>query len=209
MNQENKENKEETLSATLHLKTSDIATTSTEQAFSSVGYWTDFRARQTYYVNLRTLLGNEIYDKHNYFKIRLNNYTSIAYNTSGNALWSSASSDTLLLLYLSGLNFINNSYWALTQNNGAPFGAPMGQIQVSNGNNNNFNNTYTEDSAVVYFAKSIEQVEMTFSHVRLNIVGGNTLAIPAATTLPAAVLPFCSITMRVSGVSKEEEKYLI
>lgn len=209
MNQENKENKEETLSATLHLKTADIATTSTEQAYSSVGYWTDFRARQTWYVNLRTLLGNEIYDKHNYFKIRLNNYTSIAYNPSGLAAWSAASSDTLLVLYLSGLNFVNNSYWALTQNNGSLYGSPMGQIQVSNAINQNFNNTYTEDSAVVYFAKSTEQVEMTFSHVRLNYVSGITLAIPAGTVLPAAVLPFCSITMRVSGVSKEEEKYLI
>lgn len=205
----NKDNKDDTLSATLYLKTSDIATTSTQEAYSNVGYWTDYRARQTYRVNLRTLLGDEIYNKHNYFKIRLNNYTSIAYNTSGNAIWSSASSDTLLLLYLDGLNFINNCYWQATQNNGAPYGAPLGQIQVSNGNNNNFNNTYTEDTAVVYFAKSTEEVELTFSHVRLNIVAGNTLAIPAGTVLPAAVVPFCSICLRVSGVSKEEEKYLI
>jgi hypothetical protein len=208
----NKDNKEETLSATLHLKTSDIATTSTEEAYSSVGYWTNFRARTTWYVNLRTLLGNEIYDKHNYFKIRLNNYTSIAYNPTGLGLWSNASSDNLLILYLSGLNFINNSFWQATQNNGAPFGAPLGQIQVSTGNtgaNNLFNTTYTEDSAVVYFAKSVEQVEMTFSAVRLNIVGGSTLVTPATVALPIGVMPFCSITMRVSGVSKEEEKYLI
>ncbi len=205
----NQENKEETLSATLHLKTTDIATTSTEQAYSQVGYWTDFRARTTWYVNLRTLLGNEIYDKHNYFKIRLNNYTSVAYNPTGNGLWSAASSDNLLILYLSGLNFINNSFWQATQTNGAPFGAPLGQISVSNGNNNLFNTTYTEDSAVVYFAKSVEQVEMTFSAVRLNIVSGSTLVTPANVALPIGVMPFCSITMRVSGVSKEEERYLI
>ena len=198
----------DTLSATLYLKTSDIATTSTQEAYSNVGYWTNFRTQQTYRVNLRTLLGDEIYNKYNYFKIRLNNYTSIPYNTSGLAAWSGASSDTLLLLYLDGLNFINNCYWQATQNNGAPYGAPLGQVQISNGTTQNFNNIYTEDTAIVYFAKSTEEVELTFSHIRLNIVNGNTLAIPVA-ALPAGVLPFCSITMRVSGVSKEEEKYLI
>jgi len=205
----NKDNKEETLSATLYLKTTDIATTSTQEAYSDVGYWTDYRARQTYRVNLRTLLGNEIYDKHNYFKLRLNSYSSMAYNTSGLGLWSSASSDNILFLYLDGLNFINNCYWQPSQNNGAPFGAVLGQTTVSNGNTNLFNTIYTEDSAVVYFAKSTEQVNLTFSHVRMNYVGANTLAIPASTVLPAAVLPFCSMTMRISGVSKEEEKYLI
>lgn len=201
-------NKEESLSATLFLKTSDISTAETAEADSAVGYWRTQRAQVTWRVNLRTLLGNEIYDKNNYFKLRLNNYSAVSKN-SGGFVWSVASSDPLLTLYVSGLNFINNSYWQATQNNGV-YGACLGQIPMPNGTSIfNVNITYTEDSAVVYFGKSLEEVELTFSWVRIVPVSGVMLAIPAGTVLPAALVPLSSICLRVSGVSKEEEKYLI
>lgn len=195
------DNKEEILSATLFLKTSDISLDATDTASSGIGYWTDRRARQTFRVNLRTLLGNEIYDKHNYFKLRLNNFTNV---TTTGLTWSNNTGDYSSTLYLSGLNFINNTYWQPSQNNGAPYGAALGMVALTS--TTVALSTYTEESCVVYFAKSTEEVDMTFTFVRIYADGGLVSSNFAA---PTGVIPPCTFLMRIAGVSKEEEKYLI
>ena len=195
------DNKEEILSATLFLKTSDISLDATDSASSGIGYWTDRRARQTFRVNLRTLLGNEIYDKHNYFKLRLNAFTNV---TTTGVAWSNNTGDFSSTLYLSGLNFINNTYWQPSQNNGSPYGAPLGMIPLTS--TTVALSIYTEESCVVYFAKSTEEVDMTFSFVRIYADGG---LVSSNFAVPTGVIPPCTFLMRIAGVSKEEEKYLI
>jgi hypothetical protein len=120
------------LSSVLFLKTSDISTAIATNASSDAGSWILGRAVQTFFVNMRQLLGDEVYNNHDYFKIRLNTFTS----TSGTGLnFTSFNGDLLPGLLLSGLNFVNNNFWQRTQNNGGPFGSLLNVVNMTNNAN--------------------------------------------------------------------------
>jgi hypothetical protein len=184
------------LTSVLFLKTSDISTDIATNASSDAGYWTLGRAVQTHYVNLRQLLGDEVYNNHDYFKLRLNTFTS----TSGTGVgWTNFNGDFFPVLTLRGLNFVNNSFWQRTQTNGGPFGSLLNIVQFTN--TTNTLNIFTEEQNTLYFAKSTENVELTFSFVRMygsgtGIIDGNQQG--------QTCIPFSTFGLQVSGVPNEE-----
>lgn len=184
------------LSSVLFLKTSDISTAVATNASSDVGYWTLGRAIQTYYVNLRQLLGDEVYNNHDYFKIRLNTFTS----TSGTGInFTSFNGDLLPGLLLSGLNFVNNSFWQRTQSNGGPYGSFLSVVNMTN--NANTINIFTEETNTLYFAKTTEAVELTFSFLRMY---GSGMGIIDGNQQGQTCIPFTTFGLQVAGVPNEE-----
>ena len=182
------------LSSTLFLKTSDISTNNTLEASSSVGYWTNGRAIQTFRVDLRKLLGDSVYNNHDYFKLRLNSYSN---NSTTGINWSNFTGDYVPYVVLSGLNFVNNSYNVVSQNNGG-FGAVLGAVNLTT--TANAINIFTEDSAVVYFCKTTEIDNLTFSFYRIFSGGG----IIDTTNTGQVCMPFSTFRLQISGVSEEE-----
>lgn len=184
------------LSSVLFLKTSDISTDVATNASGDAGYWTLGRAVQTYYVNLRQLLGDEVYNNHDYFKIRLNTFTS----TSGTGLnFTSFNGDLLPGLLLSGLNFVNNSFWQRTQNNGGVYGSLLNVVNMTN--NANTLNIFTEETNTLYFAKTTENVELTFTFLRMY---GSGMGIIDGNQQGRTCIPFTTFGLQVSGVPNEE-----
>jgi hypothetical protein len=184
------------LSSVLFLKTSNISTAVATNASSNAGYWTLGRVVQTHYVNLRQLLGDEVYNNHDYFKLRLNTYTS----TSGTGVnWSGFTGDFFPCLTLRGLNFVNNSFWQRTQNNGGPVGSLLGVVQITT--TSNTLSIFTEEQNTLYFAKTTENVELTFSFLRMyasgqSLIDGNQAG--------QTCMPFSTFGLQIAGVPNEE-----
>lgn len=187
---------EKELSSVLFLKTSDISTAIATNASSDVGYWALGRAVQTFFINMRQLLGDEVYNNHDYFKIRLNTFTS----TSGTGVgWTSFNGDFFPGLILRGLNFVNNSFWQRTQNNGGPYGSLLNVVQFTN--TANTLNIFTEEQNTLYFAKSTETVELTFTFLRMY---GSGMGIIDGNQQGQTCIPFTTFGLQVSGVPNEE-----
>lgn len=184
------------LSSVLFLKTSDISTDIATNASSDAGYWTLGRVVQTHYVNLRQLLGDEVYNNHDYFKLRLNTYTS----TSGTGVnWSGFNGDFFPCLTLRGLNFVNNNFWQRSQTTGGPQGSLLAVVQITT--TSNTLSIFTEETNTLYFAKTTENVELTFSFLRMyasgqSLIDGNQAG--------QTCMPFSTFGLQVSGVPNEE-----
>jgi hypothetical protein len=184
------------MSSVLFLKTSDISTAATATASSNNGYWTNGRAVQTFYVNLRNLLGSKVYDNNKYFKLRLNVFTS---NSGTGAGWTNFFGDYSPHIFLKGLNFVNNALWQPTeQNTNAFYGVPLGQVNLTD--IINAFTIFTEDTASVYFAKTTESVELTLSFVRMYFDGG---IIDTTNVLGAnGCMPFSTFSFQISALPK-------
>lgn len=97
---------------TLLLKHSDISTnTNSVSESTNCGYWENGKQKSVWRVNLRTLLGNKMYDNNELFVIRLNQLSYDSVN------FPSTNKDQQLLLKMSGLNFVNSTYDVKTGNN--------------------------------------------------------------------------------------------
>lgn len=186
----------ENLSSVLFLKTSDISTDATATATSNNGYWSNGRAVQTFYVNLRNLLGGKVYDNNKYFKLRLNTFTS---NSGTGVNWTNFTGDYTPHLFLKGLNFVNNALWQPSeQNTNAFYGVPLGQVNLTD--ITNAFGIYTEDTASVYFAKTTESVELTLSFARMYFDGG---IIDTTNVLGAnGCMPFSTFSFQISPLPK-------
>jgi hypothetical protein len=187
---------EKELSSVLFLKTSDISTAVATNASSDVGYWTLGRASQSYFVNLRQLLGDEVYNNHDYFKIRLNTFTS---TSETGVAWTSFNGDFFPGLTLRGLNFVNNSFFQRTQNNGGTFGSFLAVIQLTN--TANTISIFTEETNTLYFAKSSDIIELTFGFVRMYASGNSYID---ANQQGQTCMPFSTFGLQVAGVPNEE-----
>lgn len=192
------------ISSILFLETADISTAATATASSNNGYWTNGRAIQTFTnINLRNLLGAKVYDNNNYFKLRINTFTS----NSGTGLgWTNFFGDYIPHIFLKGLNFVNNSYWTSTERNtNAYYGVALGQVNLTD--ISNALTIFTEDTASVYFAKTTETVELTLSFVRSYFDGG---VIDTTNVLGAnGCMPFSSFSFQISPLSKPKENPLV
>jgi hypothetical protein len=92
--------------ASLVLRSSDL-TLNTSNQYGSCDL---YRLTQTWNnINLRTLLG-DMYDKYDLFNLCLNTITTAGYGQNGYAIGSSSADNLNVIVKLSGLPFINQTY---------------------------------------------------------------------------------------------------
>lgn len=80
---------------------------------NSVGGWSNGKQTTWWNIDLINLLGNDIYEKNEMFVLRLNQISNSSVNFP-----QTASTDNLLEINISGLNFCNSTYDVRTGNNG-------------------------------------------------------------------------------------------
>jgi len=113
---ENKKDEFKRVKANLMLRMTDITNGGAPlyDQGNQVGYVTNLGANATWYMNWKTLLGNN-YDRYSVFGIRLNVFGAVASN------WSTANAagypNQVASIQMSGLNWVNNGYNSATQTN--------------------------------------------------------------------------------------------
>jgi hypothetical protein len=95
----------------LTLKTSDISIVTDEKFDSDIGGWSNYKQKQYFNINIKKIMGNEMYDKYDTFMLRLN---QISYSAS-NAF--SGVDKRQCFVQVEGLQFLNATYNARTGNN--------------------------------------------------------------------------------------------
>jgi hypothetical protein len=139
----------------LILKHSDISLTSVSAISNNIGSWSNGRQSTTWKVNLRKLLGNEIYNDNDIFVLRLN---QLAYGTAD---FPNTAIDQQLIIRVSGLNFINSSYNVASGNAGS-----YNQLVLVNMATSANVINYSPNIAMCNFGKSGENVEFTIELIR-------------------------------------------
>lgn len=142
----------------LILKTTDIDPTLNVSAYTSntlvdneKGTLSKFRTEMVFKnIDLELLVGKYAFNKYEYFNIELVQQMSIVQSNGGNILkWASKPENTLLDLYIGGLNWVNSSY-NQTNKTEAYITSLSTQQDLQDGNfvlngdfeNNNLTNTY-------------------------------------------------------------------
>lgn len=152
----------------LILRHSDISTTtSTQTVDNNVGGWSNYKQTTYWYVNLKSLLGED-YDKYDKYCIRLNqaNFASANYPTS-------TSTDINWISYMSGLNWVNSSYNCVTQNNSNK--APLGLFYIPASTNLSF--SFNNFNLTNFFRKGDNLVRIQIEHFKVTdgtIIGSTT-----------------------------------
>lgn len=159
----------------LILKHSDIDTDPTKDtAVATNGYWINGKQKTVFYVNMRRLLG-DMWNKYDDFVLRLNQFSNgfSTYATTVNV-------DNQWIINVSGLNWINATYYQPSGNNQQRY--QMLMVLVPNNAAQTF--TYGPNVSICNFKKdpNKEVVELTFEFLRMldngPVVGGNTEKIP-------------------------------
>ena len=162
----------------LILKHSDISTNTTAQTVNnSIGGWSNYK--QSYWfnnINLRTLIGNEDYDKYEIFALRLNQWAYSYVNYTAN------NADQLHFVQISGLNWLNGGYNQSTGSTTTK--APL--IIITMSTNTNATATYASNVSVLFFKKSTDVVTLTFEHFRVS----DGTPIQTTTGIPHSILKF-------------------
>jgi hypothetical protein len=140
----------------LVLKHSDISTAlNTNPTVNNVGTWSNGKQSTTWKVNIRNLLGNEMYDENELFTLRLN---QISYATANFPL---ATRDQQVIVTLSGLNFVNSTYDVKTGNSGR-----SQQLVLVNMGTTAGVESYSPNIAMCNFKKSGDYVNLTIDLIR-------------------------------------------
>lgn len=145
------------INATLYLSTDQISTSrGTENISNEVGSWTEWRRGTiTFNVKLRVLLGDFLYDNHDYFLLNLTQLF-----TQNNAAIPNGRG---LILLMGGLQWVKSSYDQSKQTNG--YWIPLPPIAVSSGGLAIANTIYDNKSACYLFRKSSAEETITFRFV--------------------------------------------
>jgi len=167
--------KKKGLSSKLSLKTTDISETNADAVSTDSGYWSSGRITQTYFINMRNVLGGKVFDENQYFALQLNSINMVGFGTS----WTSNSSDLIPIILVSGLNWYNNGYNQKTQQNTKNAYIGFGQFTAST----NTSQTITDNSNTIYWAKTQENIELTLTFNR-NYASGGVVQSTTGTGLP-------------------------
>ena len=166
--------------ASLVLKTSDLAV----NTISATGACNVNRTVMTWNnINLRTLLG-DMYDQYDRFNLCLNAIvTSTAPNPLGDAI-----DDKAVLVRLSGLPFVNQTYDVATQHNKLP--TIIGSINfVANASSTQ----YFYESSIALFSKNSEACNLTIEYNK--VLDGAT-----PNTVNNSVFPQVAFMFKIFGV---------
>lgn len=113
-------------SASLVLKHSDISSNqNVVSVVNKVGYWSNGKQITGWNVNLRRLMGDEMYNKHEKFIIRLNQFCHSAVDFPASYL------DNYLHFKMSGLNFCNTCYDVKTKNQSLKYHFLSSEVESS------------------------------------------------------------------------------
>jgi hypothetical protein len=165
-------------SVSLLLKHSDISTSTTAvSANSQNGSWSNGRQKSTWRVNMRNLLGNELYENNDLFVLRLN---QLSYSAASN--FPLSPKDQQLIINLSGLNFSNSTYDVKSGNNNN-----KQQLVLLNMSISAYVESYSPNIAMSMFTKSEENIELTIELIRTL---DNLPAQYGATIFPSMVYQF-------------------
>lgn len=141
----------------LILRHSDINITTTTQAVSNaVGGWSNYKTTSWFNLNMEALLGDS-FNKCDLYMLRLNQiaYTASSYQTTA--------SDTMQIISLSGLNWVNSSYNVASANNTSKAIIAMAQILNNNIGTVNFN----QNTCCIFFRKPEKNVTLQIDLTRL------------------------------------------
>jgi hypothetical protein len=164
-------------SVSLLLKHSDISTSTTAvSANSQNGKWENGRQKTTWRINMKNLLGNEIYNNNDMFVLRLN---QLSYSATNFPL---SLKDQQLIITLSGLNFSNSTYDVKSGNNNN-----KQQLVLLNMSTNAYVESYSPNIAMCNFTKSEDSVEIT---IELKRTIDNLSAENGVTIFPSMVYQF-------------------
>jgi hypothetical protein len=140
----------------LILKHSDISTTTTGiTATANNGNWSNGKQKTTWRINMRNLLGSEMYDNNEMFVLRLNQLSYAADN------FPLAPKDQQVIITLSGLSFSNSTYDVKTGNS-----SNRQQLVLVNMSTNAYVESYPPNIAMCNFTKSQENIELTIELIR-------------------------------------------
>jgi hypothetical protein len=138
------------------LKHSDISTITTSIAETgNNGSWKLGKQSTTWRVNMRNLLGSEMYDNNDMFVLRLNQLSYAADN------FPLTTRDQQVIITLSGLNFSNSTYDVKTGNS-----SNIQQLVLLNMSTNAYVESYPPNIAMCNFKKSQENIEFTIELIR-------------------------------------------
>lgn len=100
---------------TLILSDNDISTaTSPQTSPNEVGVQSATRDDRIWFnINMRDVVGPELYNKYEYFNLRLN---AISYSSAGSTSWGS-NDNRVLNIFMEGLPFVHNTYDSKTKVN--------------------------------------------------------------------------------------------
>ena len=171
--------------ATLVLRMSDISLSDTLANYpltNDTGTINQNRTEYTFYnVNLKTIIGNDIYEKYDYFNIRISGLIatgSIVPLMLGGTL--DGTSYLCLKVFLSGLNFINNTYDTRTQTNSGSCCINYYTCNTSGGATVPYQAT-TFDESYIYTIKKTECVNLTFKYLTMDNKSPDIYIDPAGT----------------------------
>jgi hypothetical protein len=132
----------EQIKSNLLLRAVDITGTVGPTVTNSVGTYSQAGAECTWNMNWKVLLGDN-YDNFTVFALRLNNFSSVAQN------FSNIPANQMASIQISGLNWVNNSYKATSQNNSGR--CALGIAPLTNSTNTTA--TYPNNTAIAYFSR--------------------------------------------------------
>ena len=142
---------------TLVLKHADISTDTTLASVSnSVGSWENGKQKTTFNVNLRKLLGNEMYDNNDLFVLRLNQFAYLTANFPASVY------DNQLIFKMTGLNFRNSTYNQKTGNNTGRYQMMIMNLTTSSSQTISF----SPNISMCNFMTSNEDVQITIELFR-------------------------------------------
>lgn len=154
--------------ATLILKHSDISIYRHDEidATSSAGSWVNGKQSTTWNVNLRELIGYEIYDNNTIFCLKLN---QLSYDVAN---FPNTTSDKNVVLKLSGLDFLNSAYSTKTGNNSRTYDMFFCNLTTTGGTFD-----LSSNIGICNFKKSQDNVKLT---IEINRMTTDTPAVYSA-----------------------------
>lgn len=156
--------------ATLVLRMSDISTSDTLSNYpitNATGSINQNRTGYTFYnVNLRGIVGNDIFDKYDYFNVRISGIVAYMANLPLMLLGTiDGTSYMCCRVFLSGLNFINNTYNIKNKTN---TGSCCIAYYNLNSNSSSPNQALSFDESYIYTIKKTECFNLTFSYLTMD-----------------------------------------
>lgn len=177
---------EQKRSVRLVLKTSDLTPGSTTNIGTCDTSKTTFTWNN---INLRMLMGDDLYGQYDYFNISLNCVAS----TMTLALGADTNDSRLVYIKLQGLPFINQTYQQPTNNNGQYVYASIFQIPAT-----------TSTTNIVYYSNSSNVFTFSKSQDCANITIALTQVVNDVKPAPTNAFPNFSFMFNIVGIDKAD-----
>jgi hypothetical protein len=143
-------------------------------------------------INLRTLMGNDMYDKYDLFMLKP---ILIANATNPPSNWGNVPDDRNCVLNIQGLPFINHlNSTTLTKLSSCPFSSLITRIGYT---------TSTNGGTILTFGKYQELVDLTIFYSRINKNGSGNYRTQTTTGFP---FPHFVFSFNIYGINTEIEK---